>query len=189
VPDNGINNATNGAGTNNCGSDATSLSSCGARANYDFTLPYDGKYYVYFVTRGETSYQNELMWGYDGTFKEVRSISTISASTAGWKTNAAANFTTTAGAHSFNLWMKEDGVRVDRIIISNASPYPYPTTIGRVWVRVPVVHASSNSDFFWLYYNNPNVSTTSSGPPYGPAPMPSAFGTWIRHWEIRRATP
>jgi hypothetical protein len=95
------------------------------RYNVNFTTP--GTYYVWARMWGETIDTNSIHIGLDGaanTTADKITIDTIKTWTWTRNTmdNAPATITVaTAGVHTINVWMREDGTRVDRLYLTTSS--------------------------------------------------------------------
>ena len=95
------------------------------RLDFQVTFSQTGTHYVFVRGRGDTGSDNSLHVGLDGL--EVASASTISfASGAGWVygSNGVKSLeVTTPGVHTINVWMREDGTYVDRILLTTNVSY------------------------------------------------------------------
>ncbi|HID68470.1 MAG TPA: PKD domain-containing protein, partial [Roseibacterium sp.] len=95
------------------------------RLDFQVTFSQTGTHYVFVRGRGDTGSDNSLHVGLDGI--EVASASTISfASGAGWAygSNGVKSLeVTTPGVHTINVWMREDGTYVDRILLTTNASY------------------------------------------------------------------
>lgn len=104
-------------------------SKSGPRRDYAINFTTTGTYYVWVRMRGATGNDDSLHVGLDGTLRSFGSQGVaLAANERGngdwyWKERTAAGMrvtvnVTTPGLHTLNLWMREDGVEVDRFILT-----------------------------------------------------------------------
>lgn len=98
--------------------------------DYDINFPAAGTYYVYVRGQAATTGDNSIHVGLNGVGSTTTTGGLTGFTSAyTWQRNngSAAPVTVTvpsAGVHTFNVWMREDGCVIDRIILStNASLY------------------------------------------------------------------
>jgi len=104
---------------------------------YQINFQTTGTYYVWVRTWAPSDASNSVHIGLDGTSPSTSDrIQTLTYNSYVWTKDtsdlvrASINVTTT-GNHTLNLWMREDGVRVDKIILTKDSAY-IPSGIGAI---------------------------------------------------------
>ena len=110
----------------------------GPRLDYALNFANTGAYYVWvrMAAGPDGVYDDSFHLGLDGTAVTLNPNSTNynNGSTA-WTWVKAAGSTafqvvvSTPGAHTLNLWMREDGIRVDKIVLTTSATYT-PTGTG-----------------------------------------------------------
>lgn len=104
-------------------------STSGPRRDYAINFTTTGTYYVWVRMTGTTGSDDSLHVGLDGVLRSFGSQGVaLSASERGyynwvWKERTSGGMrvtvnVTTPGRHTLNLWMREDGVEVDRFILT-----------------------------------------------------------------------
>ena len=95
----------------------------GPRLDYAINFTETGTYYVWVRSSGANGADDSYHVGLNGVLRSGRSLGM--GSTGGWTwRNTLANGTrvtvvvSTTGVHTFNLWMREDGVKVDAITLT-----------------------------------------------------------------------
>lgn len=113
---------------------SSGYASTGARLGYQVNFARTGKHYVWVRARGPSSSSNSLHVGLDG--QEVASSTNINVPVTGgyvWVgtiangSRATLNIGT-AGLHTVNLWMRESGTVIDKVVLSMDSSFN-PSTI------------------------------------------------------------
>lgn len=89
---------------------------------YKVYFPAAGTYYLKIRAQGPTSNDNSVWVGLDDVVN-TSSLGTSSDGTWGWtsSSNAKVLDVPSAGVHTVNLWMREDGTIVDHIFIADSS--------------------------------------------------------------------
>ena len=108
----------------------TGLNTNGPRLDYDITFNTTGTYYVYIRSAGSGSQSDSYHAGLNGT--AVTNSSAYGMDNNGpWQWVDDANGGTpvqvvvsSTGQHTFNIWMREDGVQIDKIVLKLASGKP-----------------------------------------------------------------
>jgi len=92
------------------------------RADYRIQFAKAGKYYLWLRGNAESGTEDSVHLGLDGKETSSATALTISIGKWGWSRRTMANVNgsidVTAGLHSLNLWMREDGAIVDRILLT-----------------------------------------------------------------------
>ncbi|MCE5276587.1 MAG: tandem-95 repeat protein [Planctomycetaceae bacterium] len=110
----------------------------GARMDYQVQFDAPGTYYVWIRTIGATGSDDSVNVGLDGQAATLGKWGmTMTTSTWAWNngvkdaggTTRVAINVTTAGVHTFNVWMREDGTAVDKIILTRDASFT-PTGTG-----------------------------------------------------------
>lgn len=101
---------------------------------YDVIFPSNATYRVWVRTYGTNINSDSVHWGLNGLSNAV-GLSWTTYNAWIWTNNAAGGSAvvnvTTAGTNVFNIWMREDGARIDRIALtSNTNFQP---RIGNAW--------------------------------------------------------
>ncbi|MGD9723617.1 MAG: putative Ig domain-containing protein [Pirellulales bacterium] len=160
----------------------------GPRLDYAINFSSTGTYYVWVLGQGETTDSNSIHLGLDGArINPVgTNVSFPIGSTWSWQSQTTATQNnrilvdvTTAGVHTLNVWMRENGVRVDKIVLTKtesetfsglgpaesprqpAAPLPPPSPVPAPPLPAPPVAADFNvlSDVSAGY--NPAYGVTS----------------------------
>jgi lysophospholipase L1-like esterase len=100
------------------------------RLDYQIDFTRTGTHYVWVHARGESTSNNSLHVGLDGVVTPSSEAIQISAG-AGWVwttdrggTNPVAMLdVATAGVHTINVWMREDGAYVDKLLLTTSAAY------------------------------------------------------------------
>ena len=111
-------------GTNNNNTGYTTLS---PELQYKINFTTTGTYYIWIRGLGLTGSDDSIHAGIDGTGpSSAKNIEGFPNSWTWSKSKAGASATivvSTAGVHTFNLWMREDGFMVDKILLTKSSSY------------------------------------------------------------------
>ncbi|HAT09221.1 MAG TPA: hypothetical protein DCS97_01180, partial [Planctomycetes bacterium] len=103
---------------------ANAVWSTGCEASYDATIATAGTYTVWLRVSAPDGAGDSVFAGVDGAQIGTSFLSTGSPTSFGW-VKLATTKTLTAGDHTFSLRRREDGYRIDRILLSaNASYVP-----------------------------------------------------------------
>jgi hypothetical protein len=117
--------ATNNAmqGSPNLGVGYPALDATVPRIDYTIDVPADaaGNYYVHLRDFGATSTDDSAYVSIDGDTAVSQVVS--AARTLDWKT-AGGTLALTAGLHTLTVWMREDGIVIDKIVVSTSSTLP-----------------------------------------------------------------
>jgi hypothetical protein len=115
--------ATPNAGVN------TGDSTDGPRLDYDFEFPSNGTYYIWVRGKAPDGESDSVHVGLDGnpaTYGDI-GLSVPRTGSWGWVDEAADSRVTvdvaSADVHTVNLWMRQDGVKVDKILLTQDSSY------------------------------------------------------------------
>ncbi len=147
----------------------------GPALNYAMTLSQAGTYYVWVRLRGKNSADDAVHVGVDGRLISYGGLGVADASnTWRWQQivgsskrlqfNVAA-----AGAVTLNVWMREDGVLLDKLLVTRDAAYvpsgigPVQTVAGSTAIAAPTPAPA------------PAPPTTST-----PTPAPTTSGTCVR---------
>ncbi|MGH2532197.1 MAG: S8 family serine peptidase [Thermomicrobiales bacterium] len=102
---------------------------------YTVDLPAAGSYRVWLLTQADDGGDNSLHVGIDGTAPESGENITTAVG-PNWSWASATVDVPTAGDRTLNLWAREDGLRIDRIILSN-DPGFEPAVVSVVQAETP----------------------------------------------------
>ena len=108
---------------NNTGSRDTNYAARSPRLDYEINFVTTGTHYVWILAFGDDGNSDSCHAGLDG--QEISTADRMS----GWNVNyrwrnttsdgpVATIEVTTAGQHTFNIWMREDGLIVDKIVLT-----------------------------------------------------------------------
>jgi hypothetical protein len=103
----------------NCSS---SVGSCGAKMDYNVILTTTGSYYVHFRINAGNGRDDSVNWGFNGVHVEQLHTNPDTDSWAWDTSNTTVNLG--AGEHTLNIWMREDGQKLDKIVVSTSSSPP-----------------------------------------------------------------
>ncbi len=98
------------------------------RLDYRINFTTAGNYYIWMRALGATSRDDSLHMGLDGTASPTsRNMSSFSQ-VLGWNNtlkggDAAMIDVAAAGEHTVNIWMREDGVVIDKLVLTTNSSY------------------------------------------------------------------
>ena len=194
------NNGTN----NNSGYVSTS-----PRLDYVINFVKTGVHYVWIRGVGLTGDDDSLHVGLDGAATSTAERISNFATSVSWTdtTMSAALATinvTTAGTHTLNLWMREDGTQVDKIVLTTSSTYlptndgpagpaPSPRSSGTSPAAVPVanplggtytgpvsVSLSTTTTGGSIYYTTNGSTPTASSTLYSGTPLNFAATTTLK---------
>ncbi len=110
-------------------SNDTTYATAGPRLNYKIKFVKTGTHYIWIRAIGATANDDSVHAGLDG--QALTTSDKITNFTTAWtwsKTTADAGAVATinvatAGEHTLNLWMREDGVVIDKIVMTSSSTY------------------------------------------------------------------
>ena len=120
--------------------------------DYDFTVTVPGTYYVHFLVYSSSGSNDSLHWGIDGSWLDMKITDTVLGSWA-WETGDVQTGSLTAATHTLNVWMREDGEKIDKIVIDQSATPPWD---GPVVEDFSVAAASGNAlnmallKFMWV---------------------------------------
>lgn len=105
-----------------------------ARLDYTVNFVKSGAHYIWVRGKGATSYDDSLHMGLDGATPASCDRISNFANTWSWSRDTmdgvvATINVATPGKHTLNVWMREDGMVFDKIVISSSSAY-VPTGLG-----------------------------------------------------------
>ena len=103
-------------------------STVGPRLDYDINFNTTGTYYVWVRMLGNGGSNDSLHIGLDGSPASFGHLGvTHNSSNWHWEQNVGGSRltlnVTSAGIHTLNMWMREDGVLVDKIVLTTDSQY------------------------------------------------------------------
>lgn len=100
---------------------------------YTISIPAAGTYQVYVRGYAVDGSSDSVHWGLDGKTNPANASTTWTPLNAWVWTNRATTViaATNAADHTFSLWMREDGVRIDRVAIS--SDTDFQPRLGNAW--------------------------------------------------------
>jgi hypothetical protein len=114
------------SGTNCSGN----ITNCGAQMRYHLKINDPGWYHVFFRTSASSGSDDSLAWGVNGTLTHESAVRRgtwrwTESSTAGASLSGTRRYHfPSAGEYDFTLWMREDGVRVDKILLNKSGVRP-----------------------------------------------------------------
>lgn len=150
------------AAPNNGANQSTSWLTTSPQLDYAVNFNVAGTHYVWIRGHGESANDDSVHAGLNGTTNTAAAMTLTQTGAWQWSTNRT-GFTTrgtisaSTGTQTFHLWMREDGMRVDRVILTtNAN---FTATVGNSWhnpaspesgvgltsMRVPVAGMLSNT--------------------------------------------
>ncbi len=137
----------------------------GPRIDYEIDFNTPGTYTVYVRMSGPNGNDDSLHAGLDGIPLSYGDVGiTSSGSSWEWKDSAAGNIVTfdiqNPGRHTFNIWMREDGTLVDKIVLQQSGTTP--TGLG------PSGSMSTNgfnSGLVAEFFDNSGLNVNTSGMP------------------------
>jgi len=140
----------------------------GPRLDYNAYFPVAGTYYSWLRGIGPSTSDDSAFIGLDGAV--CRGISGFAFAPAGygWGTTTASAFTsqvvvTTPGFHVINIWMREDGFALDKLVLSTNPSYN-PTGVGpaeSALVYEPLQVSTSGGNVV-LTWGGPAILTSST---------------------------
>ncbi|MEM6805720.1 MAG: hypothetical protein AAF696_30255, partial [Bacteroidota bacterium] len=108
----------------------TGLNLNGPRLDYDINFAETGTYFIYVRSAGPSGNDDSYHVGLDGiAFSNKSSFGMGGQGSWAWKNLANEDELMqvdiqSSGKHTFNLWLREDGVQVDKIILKKANASP-----------------------------------------------------------------
>lgn len=98
------------------------------RLDYLVNFPTAGTYYVWVRASGPSGADDSIHIGLNGSLGQFgTNLTSIPAGSYGWATNTVGGparvVVPSSGNHTFNIWMREDGVIVDRILLTTDAAY------------------------------------------------------------------
>jgi len=108
----------------------TGFATLSPQLDYQINFKQTGTHYVWVLGRGDASSANSIHVGVDGVEVPLANQSLHFTAAAGWEwsTNRAAGVVatvevTTVGLHTFNIWMRESGTYVDKVLLTTNATY------------------------------------------------------------------
>ena len=135
---------------------ATPPVSCGADMTFDFTVTVPGTYYVHFLVNSASSGRDSLHWGIDGSWLEDPNTDTVYGSWV-WETMGVQTGSLTAATHTLNVWMREGGQKIDKVVIDLSATPPVDAPVVEDF---SVAAASGSVLNIWLYPSFPKGVST-----------------------------
>jgi subtilisin family serine protease len=136
----------------------------GPRLDYEIDFNTPGTYTVYVRMSGQNGNDDSLHAGLDGNPLTYGDVGLSSGSNWEWEDTVAGNMVTfdvqTPGRHTFNIWMREDGTLVDKVVLQQSGATP--TGLG------PSGSMSTNgfnSGLMAEFFDNSGLSVNTSGMP------------------------
>jgi hypothetical protein len=120
--------ATNNAlqGLPNLGVGYPALDASVPRVDYPIDVPAEaaGNYYVHVRDFGASSSDDSIYVSIDGSTAESQTVTALR--TLDWKTSGG-TLAIPAGVHTLTVWMREDGIVIDKIVVSTSATTPTGT--------------------------------------------------------------
>ena len=136
----------------------------GPRLDYEIDFITPGTYYVYVRMLGQNGNDDSLHVGLNGIPLTYGDVGVSSGSSWEWEDEAAGNLITfdiqSPGRHTFNIWMREDGVIIDKVVLQQSGSTP--TGLG------PSGSMSTNgfnSGLMAEFFDNAGLAVNTSGMP------------------------
>jgi hypothetical protein len=109
----------------NTGAGSAAPGSTVARLDFQINVPTAGSYYVHARTIAATTTDDSIWVSIDGgtvTYQQMGALTTGYS----WRTSGS-SFAIPAGLHSITVWMREDGIVVDKLVVKSSSTAPTGT--------------------------------------------------------------
>ncbi len=136
----------------------------GPRLDYEIDFNTPGTYTVYVRMFGQNGNDDSLHAGLDGNPLTYGDVGLSSESSWGWEYSVAGNMVTfdvqTPGRHTFNIWMREDGTLVDKIVLQQSGATP--TGLGPSGLMST---NGFNSGLMAEFFDNSGLGVNTSGMP------------------------
>ena len=136
----------------------------GPRIDYEIDFNTPGTYTVFVRMNGPNGNDDSLHVGLDGIPLSYGDVGMSSSSSWEWKDSAAGNIVTfdiqNPGRYTFNIWMREDGTLVDKVVLQQSGSTP--TGLG------PSGSMSTNgfnSGLIAEFFDNSGLNVNTSGMP------------------------
>jgi len=125
---------------------------------YGINIPFAGPYYIWMSAYCTAATEDSVHLGFDGSVNAGNFMTFSTLNAWAWGGSARTNNVGSAGAHTFSLWMREDGTRIDRIVITtNATfsptignsfhiPNNYEGDLPRPTMRFPLSAITADTD-------------------------------------------
>jgi hypothetical protein len=97
------------------------LNKCGAHMTYHFRTTTGGTYYPFFLLNAANTNDNIIDWGLAGVFSQEVTIATADST---WQWTAGSSINLAAGDLVFDIWMRKDGMKIDKIVLSKTNSVP-----------------------------------------------------------------
>jgi len=136
----------------------------GPRLDYEIDFNTPGTYDVYVRMLGQNGNDDSLHAGLNGNPLTYGDVGISSGSSWEWKNEAAGSVVTfdiqNPGRYTFNLWMREDGVMVDKVVLQQSGVAP--TGLGPSGLMST---NGFNSGLVAEFFDNAGLSVNTSGMP------------------------
>ena len=141
---------------------STPPTTCGAYLTYDFTVTTADTYYVHLRLNADGGNDDSIHWGMDNVWINRVSV-TFGPWT--WVTGSVQTGTLSTGAHTFYLWMRESGLRIDRIVLDKRPYAPSDlttTSADGIWSGSQRYIHYANGHYWSVFYDGTNPVIYSS---------------------------
>jgi len=136
----------------------------GPRIDYEIDFNTLGTYSVYVRMSGPNGNDDSLHAGLDGLPFTYGDVGISSGASWEWEDTAVGNLMTfdiqTLGRHTFNIWMREDGVLIDKVVLQQSGSQP--TGFGP---SGSISANGFNSGLMAEFFDNSGLSVNTSGMP------------------------
>ncbi|WP_157276471.1 family 43 glycosylhydrolase [Paenibacillus sp. Soil766] len=131
------------------GTDAASLAA-GSRLNYKINIPTTGSYNVWLLTKSHSFQTDSVHIGLDNQYKftsnGIQNVSNsqfkwVNLSNGGTAVTGGTTLNISAGEHELNLWGRESGLIIDRILLTTSN-----ATTDPIWPEQKVPTAAISAD-------------------------------------------
>lgn len=98
--------------------DCSGTTDCGPHLVYEFTVETETVYYPHFRMYSVAWDDDSLHWGFDGTADQLDMRNETQGTKDKWLWWTGNGVSLSPGTHTLDMWMREDGARIDQIMIS-----------------------------------------------------------------------
>lgn len=114
------------------GAGCADVGTCGAQMTYNLSVAHGGKYYTCFRFNNDSCNDDRTPWGLNGAWvKDLRVATSCSSTKYGkWQWVSGGSVTLPYGESTVNVWMGQDGARLDKILLKTTSGCPASTDAG-----------------------------------------------------------
>lgn len=117
-----------------CASDVDLVATCSERASYGINVEVPGEYYVNLKSWVRNTAQDSVYYGVDGipTTGENGKFAvaaSLGCNMWGWRNTPTPIMFDSPGPHTFNIWIREQGARIDQIVINRSSAALEPPSV------------------------------------------------------------